>query len=93
MRGGFFRRINPGAESAAKNLAAGDGSGSQLKSPKLARCLGEAIARASRRIRRSMFSIARLHPTERTSLNVYGADIPNVYDKNFVWVARIARGG
>src|SRR5215472_2298396 len=38
------------------------------------------IARTSRRTRRSMFSIARLYPIGRTSLNVYAADIPNVYD-------------
>jgi hypothetical protein len=39
------------------------------------------FARTSRRTRRSMFSIARLYPTDRTSLNVYAADIPSVYDK------------
>jgi hypothetical protein len=38
------------------------------------------IERASRRIRRSIFSIARLYPTPRTSLNVYAPDISNVYD-------------
>jgi len=38
------------------------------------------IARTSRRTRRSMFSIVRLYPTGRTSLNVYAPDIPNVYD-------------
>jgi hypothetical protein len=38
------------------------------------------IARTSRRTRRSMFSIAPLYPIGRTSLNVYAADIPNVYD-------------
>jgi hypothetical protein len=27
-----------------------------------------------------MFSIVRLYPIGRTSLNVYAADIPNVYD-------------
>jgi hypothetical protein len=28
-----------------------------------------------------MFSIVRLYRTDRTSLDVYAADIPNVYDK------------
>jgi len=41
------------------------------------------ITPTSRRTRRSMFSIARLYPIRRTFLNVYGPDIPNVYDKNF----------
>jgi hypothetical protein len=41
------------------------------------------IVRTSRRTRRSMFSIARLYPTGRTSLNVYAPDIPNVCDKEF----------
>jgi hypothetical protein len=38
------------------------------------------IARTSRRTRRSMFSIVRLYRTDRTSLDVYAADIPDVYD-------------
>ena len=40
------------------------------------------IARTSRRTRPSMFSIVRLYPTDRTSLDVYAADIPNVYDSS-----------
>jgi len=38
------------------------------------------IAPTSRHTRRSMFYIGRLYPSERTFLNVYAADIPNVYD-------------
>jgi hypothetical protein len=51
-------------------------------------CLGMAlvitsrrvIARASRRTRRSIFSIGRYYPSRRSSLNVYDPDISNVYD-------------
>ncbi|MGH7812478.1 MAG: hypothetical protein ACREQI_00545, partial [Candidatus Binataceae bacterium] len=38
------------------------------------------IARASRHIRCSRFSIARPYHPHRTSLNVYAPDISNVYD-------------
>jgi len=35
-----------------------------------------------------MFSIARLYPIGRTSLNVYAADIPNVYDSDVLCGSR-----
>ncbi len=40
------------------------------------------LARPDRpKLRRPSFSIARLYPTARTSLNVYAPDISDVYDK------------